>query len=88
MPKFTKVLNYLLTDGIITEKQVSQPELPSKETVACVHTRDYVDKFYDGGTNDKEQRVTGFKWSEGLVRRCRLETGDILCACLVGRKVV
>ncbi|XP_072039675.1 LOW QUALITY PROTEIN: uncharacterized protein SYNPCC7002_A1628-like [Amphiura filiformis] len=76
MQKFTKVLNFLLKDGVITANQVSEPDLPSKETVTCVHSKTYIDKFFDGGTDTKEQRVTGFKWSEGLVRRCRLETGN------------
>lgn len=41
-----------------------------------VHTEEYVDKFFNGKTTAAEQRKTGFVWNEGLVRRCRLETGE------------
>lgn len=30
-----------------------------------------------GTINEKEQRRTGFPWSEGIVTRCRYETGEV-----------
>ncbi|XP_071847305.1 uncharacterized protein SYNPCC7002_A1628-like isoform X2 [Apostichopus japonicus] len=80
MPKFTKIYNCLLKDGIIDEKQVAKPQKVSEETVHTVHTEEYISKFFNGTTSDKEQRITGFKWSSGLVKRCRYETGGTILA--------
>lgn len=77
MPKFTKIYKCLLKDGIIDEKQVAKPQKVSEETVHTVHTEEYISKFFNGTTSDKEQRITGFKWSSGLVKRCRYETGNV-----------
>uniref|UniRef100_H3AMK7 Histone deacetylase 12 n=2 Tax=Latimeria chalumnae TaxID=7897 RepID=H3AMK7_LATCH len=80
MSKFTKVLDCLLKDQVITEKQVFTPEAASKDLVCCVHTEEYVNKFFSGKTTTEEQRRTGFQWSEGIVSRCRLETGGTVLA--------
>ncbi|XP_022092758.1 uncharacterized protein LOC110980414 isoform X4 [Acanthaster planci] len=80
MSKFTKVYNHLLQDGVIQPDQVAVPTLVTMETAASVHTTDYVDKFFSGKTSEKEQRRTGFAWTEGLVRRCRMETGGTVLA--------
>lgn len=47
----------------------------SREVAGTVHSRTYVDKFFDGCTSEQEQRVTGFKWTPGLASRVRYETG-------------
>lgn len=52
------------------------PEIASKDLLSCVHTEEYLDGFIHGKINEQEQRRTGFSWSEGLVRRCRYETGE------------
>lgn len=41
-----------------------------------MHTEDYLDNFINGKISEQEQRRTGFPWSEGIVRRCRYETGE------------
>ncbi|KAG8001880.1 Histone deacetylase 11 [Nibea albiflora] len=76
MNKFPRVLHFLLKDQVITEKQVWYPEIASKDLLSCVHTEEYLDNFINGNVNEREQRRTGFSWSEGLVRRCRYETGE------------
>lgn len=52
------------------------PEMASEELLGCVHTEEYLNNFINGKTSEQEQRRTGFPWSEGIVRRCRYETGE------------
>jgi len=80
MGKFPRVLDVLLKDQVITDRQVWVPEIASKKLLSCVHTHEYLNNFINGKVNEKEQRRTGFQWSEGLVRRCRYETGGTVLA--------
>lgn len=59
------------------------PEIASKDLLRCVHTEDYLDNFINGKISEQEQRRTGFPWSEGIVRRCRYETGGTVLAAEV-----
>ncbi|GAA6232713.1 uncharacterized protein LOC108876366 isoform X2 [Lates japonicus] len=83
MGKFPRVFHFLIKDQVITEKQVWVPEIASKELLSCVHTEEYLNNFISGKTNEQEQRRTGFSWSEGIVRRCRYETGGTILAAEV-----
>ncbi|XP_053176451.1 uncharacterized protein SYNPCC7002_A1628 [Scomber japonicus] len=80
MDKFPRVFNFLIKDQVITEKQVWVPEIASKDLLSCVHTDEYLNNFINGKINEQEQRRTGFPWSEGIVRRCRYETGGTVLA--------
>lgn len=59
------------------------PEIASKDLLSCVHTEEYLNNFINGKINEQEQRRTGFPWSEGIVRRCRYETGGTVLAAQV-----
>ncbi|KAM9359391.1 uncharacterized protein ABDE67_002509 [Symphorus nematophorus] len=83
MGKFPRVLHFLLKDQVITDKQVWVPEIASKDLLSCVHTEEYLNNFINGKINEQEQRRTGFPWSEGIVRRCRYETGGTVLAAEV-----
>ncbi|XP_037778695.1 uncharacterized protein SYNPCC7002_A1628-like [Penaeus monodon] len=81
MMKFHHLYNILTKDGVIDQqKQVIQPQQVSREVAGTVHSRTYVNKFFDGSTSEQEQRVTGFKWTPGLASRVRYETGGTLLA--------
>lgn len=80
MRKFHGVLRYLRTDNVISMKQILKPTAIDPDLLKLVHTPDYIDRFLTGKTTVEEQRLTGFKWSEGIVSRCRLETGGTLLA--------
>ncbi|KAJ8028529.1 Histone deacetylase 11 [Holothuria leucospilota] len=80
MPKFSKIYECLLKDGVIGKEQVSRPSQVSVRTTERAHTKEYVANFFSGRTSEKEQRATGFKWSSGLVKRCRYETGGTVLA--------
>ncbi|XP_056905370.1 uncharacterized protein SYNPCC7002_A1628 [Takifugu flavidus] len=80
MGKFPRVLHFLFKDQVITENQVWVPEIASSDLLSCVHTEEYLNNFMNGRINEQEQRRTGFPWSEGIVTRCRYETGGTLLA--------
>lgn len=54
-----------------------EPTHITEKVACCVHTSEYVDKFFNGKTSPDEQRTTGFTWSPGLASRVRYETGGI-----------
>ncbi|XP_074535122.1 uncharacterized protein SYNPCC7002_A1628 isoform X2 [Halichoeres trimaculatus] len=83
MGKFPRVLQSLLKDQVIKDTQVWVPEIASQDLLGCVHTEEYLNNFISGKINEKEQRRTGFPWSEGIVRRCRYETGGTVLAAEV-----
>ncbi|XP_020490531.2 uncharacterized protein SYNPCC7002_A1628 [Labrus bergylta] len=83
MGKFPRVLQCLLKDQVIAENQVWLPEIASQELLSCVHTEEYLNSFINGKVNEQEQRRTGFPWSEGIVSRCRYETGGTVLAAEV-----
>uniref|UniRef100_A0ABM0MFE6 Histone deacetylase 2-like n=1 Tax=Saccoglossus kowalevskii TaxID=10224 RepID=A0ABM0MFE6_SACKO len=76
MRKFERLYQILLEQNVICERQVLMPVKASKDLLTeAVHTKDYIEDFFNGWTDEKAQRKTGFVWSEGLVSRCRYETG-------------
>ena len=79
MAKFLKVMEWIIRDNLLDSMQVFQPTDPCHEAVTCVHASDYVDSFIRGSLPLDEMRKTGFQWSEGLVKRCFLEVGMVLC---------
>ncbi|XP_075892597.1 uncharacterized protein SYNPCC7002_A1628 [Nelusetta ayraudi] len=83
MGKFPRVLHFLLKDQVVEESQVWVPETASEELLGCVHTKEYLSNFINGTTDEQEQRRTGFPWSEGIVSRCRYETGGTVLAAEV-----
>ncbi|CAG0901051.1 unnamed protein product [Darwinula stevensoni] len=84
MPKFHGVLNHLIKDGVVQpSKQVRKPKRVEPSHASIVHTKEYVDKFFNGRTSEAEQRKTGFKWSPGLVSRVRYETGGTMLAAVL-----
>ncbi|XP_061828516.1 uncharacterized protein SYNPCC7002_A1628 isoform X1 [Nerophis lumbriciformis] len=79
MAKFPRVLHFLIKDQVINDEQVWTPEMASVDLLRGVHTDD-LEKFINGKVCERDQRRTGFPWSEGIVRRCRYETGGTVLA--------
>ncbi|MFW6368004.1 MAG: histone deacetylase [Halothece sp.] len=83
MAKFGKLYQILLRDRIIQPEQVYQPEVPPQQWLELVHTRDYIQGYYEGTLEKKAQRRIGLPWSEQLVHRtCLAIGGTILTAKL------
>jgi acetoin utilization deacetylase AcuC-like enzyme len=83
MVKFQKLYELLLKDGILTPKNLYQPEIPDQSLLELVHTPDYIENYCQGTLDAKAQRRIGLPWSAELVRRtCTAVGGTILTAKL------
>ncbi|NJL83850.1 MAG: histone deacetylase [Chloroflexaceae bacterium] len=83
MPKFQRLCERLLADGVISPATLHQPERPSLEAIALVHTREYIQAYCQGTLDLKAQRRIGLPWSPALVKRtCTAVGGTILTAQL------
>ncbi|AOW99605.1 histone deacetylase [Moorena producens PAL-8-15-08-1] len=83
MPKFGKLYQLLLQEGIATPKQFHTPERPPLDWLHLVHTRDYVQAYCQGTLDPKAVRRIGLPWSPALVKRtCTAVGGTILTAKL------
>ncbi len=83
MPKFGKLYELLLADGIATPEQFHLPEPPPIEWIQFVHTSEYVQAYCQGTLDPKAQRRIGLPWSPALVNRtCTAVGGTILTAQL------
>lgn len=83
MPKFGRIYETLVCDGIAGLDQFYLPTLADFETLARVHTPQFIRDYLDGSIDVKAMRRIGFPWSEALVQRtCTAIGGTILTAQL------
>lgn len=83
MPKFGKVYEALIRDGIATLDQFHCPAPVERAWLELVHTPTYVHDYLTGGLNARAMRRIGFPWSPELVNRtCTAVSGTILTALL------
>lgn len=83
MPKFGKLYEILLKDGIATLDQIHRPDRPPNAWIELAHSPDYVERYCTGTLSPKEQRRIGLPWSPALVERtCMAVGGTILTAKL------
>lgn len=83
MPKFGKLYELLLSDGVANPEQFHTPKRPPTEWIELVHTPEYVQAYYEGTLDPKAQRRIGLPWSPALVNRtCTAVGGTILTAQL------
>lgn len=83
MPKFGKVYEYLLRDGIATLDQFHIPEIATVAQLQLVHDPAYVTAYLTGTLDTRAMRRIGFPWSSALVTRtCTAVGGTILTATL------
>ncbi|MGB3491267.1 MAG: histone deacetylase [Elainellaceae cyanobacterium] len=86
MPKFGKLYNLLIKDGIAQHHHVYQPEALPIEWLEQVHEPEYVRSYCEGTLTAKAQRRIGLPWSPELVERtCFAVAGTILTAQLALR---
>ena len=83
MPKFSKLYQMLLADGVAIQEQIYIPEHPPQEWIELVHTPEYVQAYCQGTLDAKAQRRIGLPWSPALANRtCIAVGGTILTAKL------
>src|SRR5262249_39805645 len=83
MPKFGKVYEYLVRNGIAGLHQFHCPERPPQAWLELAHARDYVEAYSTGTLDARAMRRIGFPWSPALANRtCMAVGGTILAAQL------
>ncbi len=86
MPKFGKVYEVLLRDGVAGLEQFHLPEIARRDWLELVHTPAYVEAYLTGSIDAKAMRRIGFPWSPALVTRTRTAVGGtVLTAQLAMR---
>lgn len=78
--KYSLLKDRLLTEGVLAADDLVEPAPADRDTLALVHTADYLDKLESSGLSAAEQRRLGLPWSEALWLRSRLACGGTLLA--------
>ena len=78
--KFTWLKDRLLAEGVLTPDDLMTPAALELDTLALVHTREYLNKLEAAELSGAEQRRLGLPWSEALWLRSRLAAGGTLLA--------
>ena len=75
MPKFGKIYDTLIREGIAAPAQFHVPEIASEQWLSTVHVLDYIQAFHNGTLDPKAVRRIGLPWSQTLVARTRAAVG-------------
>lgn len=78
--KYAEIRKRLVSDSTLTEKQISDPQLATRDEIVLVHTPDYYDRFVAGNLTERELRRLGLPYSEALVRRSRFSVAGTIHA--------
>jgi acetoin utilization deacetylase AcuC-like enzyme len=78
--KYLLLRDRLMADGLLTARDILEPEPIDIETAALVHTRAYLEKLQSSALSAPEQRRLGLPWSQELWRRSLLVSGGTLQA--------
>ena len=83
MPKFGKIYETLVKDGIASLDQFHLAPTAPREWLTLAHTSDYVDAYLTGTLDARAMRRIGFPWNAQLVNRtCTALGGTVLAAQL------
>jgi len=83
MSKYGLLKDRLLAENVLDVEDIVEPQPIDRETLALVHTAEYLDKLEASGLTAAEQRKLGMPWSEALWLRSRLACGGTLLAARV-----
>jgi acetoin utilization deacetylase AcuC-like enzyme len=78
--KYLLLKNRLLEEGVLSERDLAAPQPIDRETLALVHTREYLDKLQSCNLSAAEVRRLGLPWSQALWQRSLLACGGTLLA--------
>jgi acetoin utilization deacetylase AcuC-like enzyme len=79
MPKFGKVYEHLVRNGIATLDQFHCPRRATRQELSLAHTLDYIEAYCDGTIDARAMRRIGLPWSPALVNRtCTAVGGTIM----------
>ncbi|MFN3345017.1 MAG: histone deacetylase, partial [Chloroherpetonaceae bacterium] len=80
MEKYRLIRLALLQHGVVRDSDLSEPPMPSPETLMMAHTREYVEAVLNGTLSDFQIRKIGFPYSAALVKRSLATVGGALAA--------
>jgi len=80
MSKYPLLKDLLCGEGLLTDADILTPEPLGIDTLALVHTRDYLEKLMTGALSAAEQRRLGLPWTAALWLRSRLAAAGTLLA--------
>ncbi|CAG9467753.1 unnamed protein product [Pedinophyceae sp. YPF-701] len=78
MPKDEMLYQRLVAEGLAG--RTFTPRHADRDTLALAHSREYVDKVFDGKLSAKEQRALGLPWCPDMVRRATIGVGSAVLA--------
>lgn len=83
MGKFHDLMRLGVEEGVIRKEDIIEPEPLRDEWVTNVHCEEYYNQFCEGTLDEDKMRRIGFKWSEGLVKRTKLECAGTVTAARI-----
>lgn len=78
--KYSLLKDLLLAEGSLSGADILVPEPLDRDSLALVHTPEYLAKLEGPGLSAAEQRLLGLPWSQALWMRSRLVAGGTLLA--------
>ncbi|MGQ9805690.1 MAG: histone deacetylase family protein [Chlorobiales bacterium] len=80
MEKYRLIRLALLKHGVVRDNELSEPPMPSRETLMLAHTQGYVDAVLNGTLSKFQIRKIGFPYSTALVERSLATVGGALAS--------
>lgn len=80
MEKYRLIRLALLKHGVVRDNELSEPPMPSRETLMLAHTQGYVDAVLNGTLSEFQIRKIGFPYSTALVERSLATVGGALAS--------
>jgi acetoin utilization deacetylase AcuC-like enzyme len=80
MPKFGKIYEHLVRNGIATLDQFHCPPRAAREMVGLAHSPIYVEAYCEGTLDSRAMRRIGLPWSPALVNRTCTAVGGTVMA--------
>jgi acetoin utilization deacetylase AcuC-like enzyme len=78
--KYELLKDLLLGEGLVASDDLLVPDPIDLDSLALIHTSEYLAKLDGPGLSDAEQRRLGLPWSQALWLRSRLAAGGTLLA--------
>jgi acetoin utilization deacetylase AcuC-like enzyme len=80
MPKYARLRERLLNEGIITPENMFIPPAATDTDVLRCHEADYLERAKNGYLTEAELRRIGFPWSLQMIERSRRSSGATMAA--------
>lgn len=78
MTKYKLTREFLITNNILKESELFEPNIATEEEILLVHSEDYYESFRTGSIDEKTIRRLGLPWSYDLFLRSLASVGGSL----------